>query len=184
MNIISNTNRKLVRQIKSSNVEVYKSVFTQYHDEIFNFLYYKMGNIQAAEDVLQDTFVTLWENRHNLKEDLSLKSYLYTLAKNKALNFIRHQNVVLKYQQTQKTASIDEQTASPQTVLEAKEFHEVFLKAAGKLPEMQRIVFMMSRFEQLSNKEIAKRLDISVKTVATHIGRATKKLHKILKPIL
>jgi RNA polymerase sigma-70 factor (family 1) len=182
--ISANEDNNLIQQLKSSNVKSFNNVFQLYNKDLFNFLYYKLGDLQAAEDILQDVFITLWENRHHLKEGLSIQSYLYTLAKNLAFNYLRHQKVIIKYHQKQSIKTTEEQSHNPQTIQEEKELHDLLLTATGKLSEMQRIVFMMSRFDQLSNKEIAERLEISIKTVETHLGRALKKLDSILKSVL
>jgi RNA polymerase sigma-70 factor (ECF subfamily) len=171
--------KNLARQIKLSNADAFKVVFELFQEGIFNFAHYKLGDVAAAEDIVQEVFIKLWENRHHLQEDRSLKSYLYTIANNLALNYIRHSKVAMKFQQAQiEESSSDE---SPQTELEKKEFHDKLLECVAALPEKPRLVFMMSRMEDLSYQEIAERLDISVKTVESHIGHALKTLRKSLQ---
>jgi RNA polymerase sigma-70 factor (ECF subfamily) len=171
--------KQLARQIKLSDAAAFKTVFELYQEGIFNFAHYKLGNVDAAEDIVQEVFIKLWENRHHLKEDRSLKSYLFTIANNLAMNYLRHSNVVMKFQQELgRSSSMQE---SPQGVFERKEFHEKLLACIAGLPEKTRIVFMMSRMEQLSYREIAERLDISIKTVESHIGNALKTLRKSLQ---
>jgi RNA polymerase sigma-70 factor (ECF subfamily) len=173
--------KKLAHKIKASDANAFKAAFELYQEGIFNFAHYKLGNIEAAEDVVQEVFIKLWENRHHLKEDRSLKSYLYTIANNLALNYIRHTKVVMKFQQESKEESSSQD--SPHSSLEKKEFHEKLLAGIAALPEKQRLVFMMSRMESLSYKEIAERLDISIKTVESHIGPALKALRKSLQTV-
>ena len=171
--------KKLGRRIKLSDAEAFKAVFAFYHEGIFNFVHYKLGNVAAAEDIVQDVFIKLWENRHQIKEERSLKSYLFTIANNLALNYLRHSRVAIKFQQAQMQESLTAE--SPQNLLEKKEFHEKLLACIAELPEKTRLVFMMSRMENLSYKEIAERLDISIKTVESHIGNALKTLRKSLQ---
>ncbi len=171
--------KQLARRIKLSSADAFKTVFELYQEGIFNFVHYKLGNIEAAEDIVQDVFIKLWETRHQLKEDRSLKSYLFTIANNLALNYMRHAKVVMKFQQ-----ELSEETSlqeSPQAALEKKEFREKLLACIAALPEKPRLVFMMSRMENLSYKEIAERLDISIKTVESHIGNALKALRQSLQ---
>jgi len=171
--------KQLARQIKLSSADAFKTAFELYQEGIFNFVHYKLGNVAATEDIVQDVFIKLWENRHQIKEDRSLKSYLFTIANNLALNYIRHAKIVMKFQQEfSEESSLQE---SPQAALEKKEAHEKLLTCIAALPEKQRIVFMMSRIEQLSYQEIAERLDISIKTVESHIGNALKTLRKLLQ---
>ena len=171
--------RQLSRRIQRSDAEAFRSAFDLYQNGIFNFLAYKLSEVAVAEDIAQEVFIKLWENRHNLKVELSLKSYLYTIANNLALNHIRHNKVVLKFQQewTHET----QENSTPQDQFERAEFHDNLIKAIEELPEQNRIVFMMSRFDELSYKEISERLDISIKTVEGHIGKALKTLRKSLK---
>ena len=170
----------LIRQIKSSNIEAFENVFKEFQENIFSYLYFKIGNSQVAEDILQDVFIKLWENRHQLKDNLSLPSYLYTIAKNLTLNYFRHQKVIQKFQKEIEfqTESID--STSPLAELELNEINESLINTLEKLPKRQRVVFMMSRHDNLSYKEIAERLEISIKTVETQIGKALKMLRKIL----
>ncbi len=170
--------KKLARKIKVSDASAFKTIFELYHEGIFNFAHYKLGNVEAAEDIVQEVFIKLWENRHQIKEGRSLKSYLYTIANNLALNYIRHNKVVIKFQQTLNEESSSQE--SPHSSLEKKELHEKLLAGIAALPEKARLVFMMSRMEQLSYREIAERLDISIKTVESHIGNALKALRKSL----
>ena len=179
---VSIENHQFSIRIKRSDSAAFKSVFELYQEGLFNFLNYKLGETAVAEDIMQEVFVKLWENRHSLKEDLSLKSYLYTIANNLALNHIRHNKVVLQFQQEETQQERDYST--PQDHLEESEFHANLLGAIEKLPEQNRIVFMMSRFEEFSYKEIAERLGISVKTVESHIGKALKTLRKSLQKIM
>ena len=107
------------------------------------FLHYKLGDTAVAEDIVQEVFIKLWENRHQLKEELSLKSYLFTIANNHALNHIRHNKVVLKFQQEQK---IELQVGdSVHSEFEKNELYESLLKAVAELPEKSRVVVLGCR---------------------------------------
>ena len=104
-----------------------------------------------------------------------------TIANNLALNHIRHNKIVLKFQQEQK---IEHQTNdSVDSEFEKSELYESLLKAVAELPEKSRVVFMLSRFDDLSYKEIAGNLDISIKTVESHMGKALKLLRKSLQGV-
>ncbi len=171
----------LIPLLKSSNSEAFEESFRELHDNIFNYLFFKIGDSQTAEDLLQDVFVKLWENRYQLKEELSLPAYLYTIAKNLTANYYRHKIVVQNFQKELELRADQENFSSPLFHLELNELKNNFIKALEKLPGQQRTVFMMSRHDNLSHKEIANRLNISIKTVETHIGKALKSLRKALK---
>lgn len=173
--------QELARKIKRSDSKAFKAAFELFQLKLFSFLHYKLGDTAVAEDIVQEVFIKLWENRHQLKEELSLKSYLFTIANNLALNHIRHNKIVLKFQQEQK---IEYQTNdSVHSEFEKNELYESLLKAVAELPEKSRVVFMLSRFDDLSYKEIAGNLDISIKTVESHMGKALKLLRKSLQGV-
>lgn len=168
-----------IPRIRASDRLAFKEIFDLCEEPVYNFIRYKVGDLEAAEDILQDTFVSLWETRHELKDGLSLKSYLYTIANNLSLNFLRHRNVVLKYTAPDEEPST---TDSPQSQLETKEYRQAIFDCIAALPEHPRTVFMLSRVDELSYKEITERLSISIKTVESHIGKALKLLRVCLQP--
>ncbi|HDL19438.1 MAG TPA: sigma-70 family RNA polymerase sigma factor, partial [Bacteroidetes bacterium] len=96
-------------------------------------------------------------------------------------NYYRHKIVVQNFQKELELRADQENFSSPLFHLELNELKNNFIKALEKLPGQQRTVFMMSRYDNLSHKEIANRLNISIKTVETHIGKALKSLRKALK---
>ncbi|MBX7151608.1 RNA polymerase sigma-70 factor [bacterium] len=172
---------EFIQRIRASDRLAFKEFFDLYEESIYNFICYKIGDSEAAEDILQDTFINLWETRHQLKDGLSLKSYVYTIANNLCLNFIRHRKVVLKYTAQDEEAFTSE---SPQSLLETKEYRQAVFNCIAALPEHPRTVFMLSRIDDLSYKEITERLSISIKTVESHIGKALKLLRACLQPFL
>ena len=139
----------------------FKTLFDQYYTPLKNFIYYKSGDVDLAEDLVQDVFMKLWEKREEIKEE-TVKSYLYTIANNLFLNKVRHEKVVLNFAEKQ---TDQKNTESPQEVLEEKEFKQELEQTISKMPEKQREVFLMNRIDELTYKEIAERLKLSVKAV-------------------
>jgi RNA polymerase sigma-70 factor, ECF subfamily len=162
----------------------FKIIFEQFQNDIYKYIYYLTGDNQAAEDILQDVFVKLWENRKSVQIERPIKSYLYTAAKNSSLNYIRHNKVIKKFEQSQKNISPKQSPPSFLSAIENEEFKINYLNAVKELPDQQRTIFMMSRHDNLSYNEISQRLNISTKTVETHIGRALKTLVKKLTPLV
>jgi RNA polymerase sigma-70 factor (ECF subfamily) len=169
----------LARKIKRSDSAAFRSAFDSFQAKLFAFIRYKLGDSAVAEDILQEVFIKLWENRHQLKEDLSLKSYLYTIANNLALNHLRHTKIVVRFQQEQKSEQQIGDSVHDELV--KREIRENLLRTIEKLPEKNRMVFMLSRFDDLSYREIAEQLEISIKTVESHMGKALKLLRKELQ---
>ncbi len=169
--------RQLVGRLRTSDESAFKELFDEFQQGIFSFLRYKIGDAAVAEDVIQEVFIKLWENRHTLDESRSIKSYLFTIANNLALNNLRHRKVVIQFQQKQRQ-EVTSYADSPEAAAEANELREKLLHLIAGLPEKTRVVFMMSRFDELANKEIAARLEISVSTVENHMNKALRILRE------
>jgi RNA polymerase sigma-70 factor (family 1) len=173
---------ELVKRLRASDHSAFKIVFDTWQESIFKFLYYKTNDTQLAEDLLQDVFLKFWNARVALDENQSIKNYLYTIADNLVLNQWRHLKVVARHEREheheRKEVSV---TDNPQFVLEEKEWHARLQHAIDTLPEKPRIVFLMSRMEDLSYQEIADRLSISIKTVESHMVKALKLLRQSVK---
>uniref|UniRef100_UPI0040487D6A RNA polymerase sigma-70 factor n=1 Tax=Roseivirga sp. TaxID=1964215 RepID=UPI0040487D6A len=158
----------------------FKQIFDLYYHPIKNFLYYKCGDIDQAEDLTQDVFMKLWDKREEINIE-TVKSYLYTIASNMLLNKIRHDKVVMNFADKNRD-HFNEQ--SPQYALEEKEFKKQLEDTIGAMPEKQREVFLMNRIDELTYKEIAERLELSVKAVEKRMHGALSYLrdkvqHKI-----
>lgn len=171
----------LARRLRISDVAAFRKLFDIFNRPIHRFVSYKLADSDVAEDITQEVFVKLWENRADVQPERSIKSYLYTIANNLTLNHIRHSKIVRKYQENTRSISEHLSESSPEQLLEQVEFDEAVLSAINHLPEKSRIVFQLSRMENLSYKEIAARLDISVKTVESHIGKSLKLLRLALQ---
>ncbi|MGC4041706.1 MAG: sigma-70 family RNA polymerase sigma factor [Flavobacterium sp.] len=134
-----------------------------------NYLYFKFGNEEKANDITQDSFIKLWENCKNVPLEKA-KSYIYTIANNASLNEIAHQKVVLKY--AQNNTGKDKTNLDPEFLIEEEQFRLKLEKAIGKLTEAQRTAFLLNRIEGKKYQEIAAMLDISVKAVEKRIHGA------------
>ncbi|MEZ4771679.1 MAG: RNA polymerase sigma-70 factor [Bacteroidia bacterium] len=159
--------------------EVFQNLFDNYYEAIRNFLYYKSGEIELAEDLTQEAFLILWKKRENINPEKA-KSYLYTIANNLFLNEIKHQKVVLRFQQQPVSNVFFE---SPQFMMEEEEFKHKLEKAISDLPEKNRSVFLMNRVEKMTYKEIADRLELSVKAVEKRMHKALTELRKLSEKI-
>ena len=143
-----------------------------------NYLYFKFGNEEKANDVTQDAFIKLWENCKNVPIEKA-KSYVYTIANNASLNEIAHQKVVLKY--AKNNTNKDQTNLSPEFLIEEAEFKQKLEKAIEKLTESQRVAFLLNRIEGKKYHEIAVMLNISVKAVEKRIHGALVSLRNDIK---
>lgn len=138
--------------------------------------------IDEAEEIVQDTMMWLWDNKQTLIPGKSIKALLLRIVHNKALNRIKH-NCVLSRVHQQIEHNLREQFESPDLYL-STELTELLEKALAALPENLRVVFILSRVERLSYKEIAEKLGITVKAVDNRLARTMKILRQELKDYL
>ncbi|WP_246282521.1 RNA polymerase sigma factor [Flavobacterium agri] len=148
---------------------LFSSIFRQQARSLRNYLLYKFGDEEKANDVTQDAFAKLWENCADVPQEKA-KSYLYTVANNAALNKIAHKKVVLAYAQNTTARAVT--TESPEFLYEEEEFRDRLQRAISNLSEGQRTAFLMNRIDGKKYHEIAEILDISVKAVEKRISGA------------
>ncbi|GAA0725237.1 hypothetical protein GCM10009430_30570 [Aquimarina litoralis] len=158
----------------------FELIFDDCSESLRNIIYYKCGDLNLAEDIIQDAFVKLWKNCKKVVF-YKAKSYLFTVANNNLLNHIAHKKVVLKYEQKPHTELNDQ---DPQFIIEEKEFMAKLKKAIDNLPEKQRETFLLSRIDKKSYKEIAEITGVSVKAIEKRIHYALVSLREKLGDIL
>ena len=136
-----------------------------------------------AEDVVQHVFSRLWEFRSKLRVGISLKNYLFTMTKNHVLNLIRNENsaIAKNYEMTQSASPYEDNLIEK---LEKKELMSSFYKAVDMLPAQKRDICLMKVQEELTNQEIAERMNLSVNTIKTHYSEALKLLRIHLSKML
>ncbi len=158
------------------NLSTFKELFDQYFKQVKNFIYYKLGDVDAAEDIAQECFVKVWENRQKVKPE-SAKSYLYTIANNLTINQLKRQKVIYKFLSRKSRLEHNE---NPQFQMEMDEFDRHLQNAIASLSEKQRMVFLMNRIDNLTYAEIADQLGISVKAVEKRMTGALATLRSTI----
>jgi len=157
------------------NEIVFSTFFKNQAKSLRNFLFYKYGNKDEADDLVQEAFIKLWQNCSAVPLEKA-KSYIYTIANNSSLNVIAHQKVVLQYEKN--FSGFDKTNENPEFILEEKQFENKLLKAIENLNETQRVAFLMHRIDGKKYSEIADELNISVKAVEKRIHLALLELRK------
>jgi RNA polymerase sigma-70 factor (family 1) len=143
------------------NEKVFENIFNKYAKDLKRFIFFKTKNLDVAEDIVQDTFVKIWEDCEKVLY-ATVKNYLYTVANNLFLNIVKHNKVVTNHQKGHK----DEiSPISPEFLMLEEEFLIKLEKAIEDLPSIQREVFLLNRIEKMKYKDIATQLEISVKAV-------------------
>lgn len=170
------------RQIRSGDKKVFEEVFRLYYRPLCGYAQTLLKDADEAEEAVQNLFFNLWSRREALEINVSVKSYLYRATHNDCLNRIKHGKVRLAYAEEVKTTAGSFEDG--QERIQARELSQRINTAVSELPEQCGVVFKLSRFENLKYNEIAERLDISVKTVENHMGKALKLLREKLKDYL
>lgn len=159
----------------------FRQIFDTHYDAIRNFLYYKLGDIDLAEDLAQEVFIKAWEKREEIRPDTA-HHLLFTIANNLAINHFKSAKARFEFRLNEHTVHITQE--SPQYEMEKDEFAKELQDAISALPEKQRTVFLMNRIDELTYREIAQRLELSVKAVEKRMHEALEFLmnkieHKI-----
>ncbi len=154
---------------------IFSNFFNIHVKSLRNYLIYKFGNQEQAEDLTQEAFIKLWQNCSDVPI-AKAKSYIYTIATNSSLNVIAHEKVKLNYKNN--NAHSDRSYESPEFILEEKQFKDKLLTAIDNLNETQRVAFLMHRIDGKKYAEIAGELNISVKAVEKRIHLALVELRK------
>jgi RNA polymerase sigma-70 factor (ECF subfamily) len=153
---------------------IFSSIFKDNSKTVFNYIYYKYGNEEKANDAVQEAFVKLWENCAKVAPEKA-KSYLYTVANNLYLNVLKAEKVRLKYADRH-SKSIEQE--SPEYVLEEKQFQKKLDDALNALPENQRTTFLLNRIDGKKYSEIAEMEGVSVKAIEKRMHLALKTLRE------
>lgn len=157
---------------------IIEQIFRDVAPKLRNFLYYRCGNLERADDLVQDAFAKLWEKCKSVVPEAA-QSFLYTIGKNMMLNMIKKDNVRYEF-----ASSYDGETLNnehPEFEIEYNEYKIKLEKAITDLTEGQREVFLMNRIDKLTYREIAERLEVSQKAVEKRMSKALLKLKEILQ---
>lgn len=157
----------------------FTEIFKEYAKSLHSYLFYKTGNHDLSEDLAQEAFAKLWQNCASVIP-ASAKGYVFKTANNLLINNHNHQKVVLKFENLPHT---DRSNESPEYLLEEKELKSRLENAIASLPEKQRLVFLMSRVDKKTYKEIAEIVGISKKAVEKRMYNALDSLRQISKNI-
>ena len=180
-NQISDT--ELFHRIQKGDEKAFTIAYELYNKLIYVLSYRYLMDEERAKDVVQYVFVKLWEYRAELNIGISLKNFLFTMAKNYILNLIWNENTALEkqYEIAQQVLGYEDDLVEK---LERREQMSLFYQALAKLPEQKKRICVMKIREEMSNKEIAERLNVSINTVKTHYAEALKLLRRELLKLL
>ncbi len=165
----------------------FTQLFTEYRERFVRFANSYVRDMPVAEDIVIDALVYYWENRRKLKTDENIPGYVLTAIKHKCLNYLQHLQVrkeysgmAHEYAEWEYNLSISTLEAFDPYELFTKEIQEIIDKTLGELPAQTRKIFILSRYENKSNKGIADLLGMTTKGVEYHITKALNQLRKNL----
>lgn len=142
--------------------KVFQMIFKENFDSLRNYFYYKFGDYEKAKDLMQDSFVKLWNNCKDVPYEKA-KGYVFTLARNSFLNDYKREKMIRNHKNNSSKNLLN--IESPDYVLEEKEFLDKINRVISSLPDKNREVFLLNRIDGKTYKEIAVLFEISVKTV-------------------
>ncbi len=170
------------------NREDFKILFEHFYQPLCLLSKHYLEDEDEAKGVVQEAFLKLWEIRNELNAESNLRNFLFTLVKNNCLNILNRRQILLKHHEKIRWMEMHYQYESLSRIgndyLEFNELKEKIDLAIQKLPEHCRVIFEMSRFEDLKNREIAEKLGVTQKTVEAHLTKALKILRNELKDYL
>lgn len=171
---------ELVGRLQKGDVEAFDLIYNRYSGKLYAFGLKYLRSTVEAEELVQTVFLKLWENYKNLKKDSSFKSYLFTIAYNDICKLFRKRNYLQKfidhtlYENSQSSSEVED-GIDYQSVLEQVQ------QIVDKLPGRQKDIFLKSRQEGKSTKEIAEEVGLSPGTVDNYISAALKFIHTRLQ---
>jgi RNA polymerase sigma-70 factor (family 1) len=168
---------QIIRGIQSGDESAFRQLFESYYQKLVVFAGKYLGDLESARDVVQEFLTDLYESHGSISIRTSLKAYLYSSVRNRCLNQLKHRAVRDKHRELVMQPDI---TADPDQdfteKMDATELEARISEIVSRLPQQCRRIFILSRVDEKKNREIAKELGLSVRTVETQISRALKAL--------
>jgi RNA polymerase sigma-70 factor (ECF subfamily) len=169
---------KIVRNLSKGNLLAFNTLYKEYSGRLYRFALGYIKSESEAEEIVQEVFTIIWEKRTDLKEELSFKSFLFTIAFNIIRKRFRSKAYLAEYL---KTSTDDEEDLQTSNKINYDSLQKYITELVSQLPEARKKIFVASRFEGLSIKEISEKFNISHKTVENQLTVALKYIRTNLK---
>lgn len=171
--------KQLLELLKCGHKQAFNALFDHYNRQVYRFAYGYLKLREDAEEIVQDSFVKVWETRNTIDEDQSFSGYLFTIAHHLVLNRIRQKRRQKARLENALFTYTDEQQSFEQE-LYAQDLEQLTQVAITSMPPKRKAIYEMSRQGQLTHQQISEELHISKKTVEAQITEALKHIRKIL----
>ncbi|MFD1605633.1 RNA polymerase sigma-70 factor [Flavobacterium artemisiae] len=189
MNNTTNLENQNFESFKEGNETAFGYFYEKYFRRIQSFCVQFIYDAEEAENLAQEAFVHLWQNRDTVDSTNGIQSFLYTYSKSKCLNLIRHNKVKDKFKndllnQKERELDIEVLNSISFDTLELTELERIIQESISDLPPKTREVFIKKRFENKKNSEIAEEMQVTLKAVEAHMTKALKILKTKLSDYL
>lgn len=174
---------ELMHEIKEGNMFAFDMLYRKYSKRIFNFAFSILKTVEESENIVQDVFLNLWENRHRVEKGSTVKYYIFTIAHNTSISIIRKKASETHYIDYLKSLRLNQEPVNQESEDSEQKYNELTIKLneiINQLPPRQKEVYILHKVEGLKYQEVADRLHISINTIETHMSRALKTIQKKL----
>jgi len=166
--------KRLLTELKNGSFHAFERLYNMYSGKLYNFIMrISSGNQYMAEEVVQSTFIRIWEVREKVDTNASFISFLCTIAKNLLMNMYQRQTVEYVYNEYLKNTGVDRDSQTEESI-DLRFLNEYIDSLAEELPAQRKKIFILSKRQNYTNKEIAEMMGISESTVATQLSLAVK----------
>ncbi len=173
--------KNLVKLLKNGDIHAFDVLYKQFADRLFGFAFSMLKDRLEAKEIVQETFYRIWENREALDVDKSFKSFIFKISYNIIIDQFRRRSKEEEYKDYLKLYFQDK-FVDLESEIYFNELTEQLDKIVGEMPDRRKEIYVLSRKKGLSHKEIAKKLNISIKTVENQIGISQRYIKKQLQP--
>ena len=166
--------KRLLTELKNGSFHAFERLYNMYSGKLYNFIMrISSGNQYMAEEVVQSAFIRVWEVRERVEPESSFISFLCTNAKNLLMNMYQRQTVEYVYNEYLKNTGVDRDSQTEESI-DLRFLNEYIDSLAEELPAQRKKIFILSKRQNYTNKEIAEMMGISESTVATQLSLAVK----------
>ncbi len=171
--------KELIRRLKKGNIEAFNQIFYAYSSKLYHFAYGYLKSKEDAEEMVQEIFSRIWDKRADIKEEYQFRSYLFSIAFNYIKKHFRSKALINKY--IEFATPYHSETEQMQEDISYDSLKVIVDQLVNKMPEKRKAVFVKSRFEGKSSKEISIEMNISQSTVENHLNQGLRFLRQHLK---
>jgi RNA polymerase sigma-70 factor (ECF subfamily) len=169
---------QIVHELRAGNEDSFRRIFHAYYENLCQYAFTLLRDMDDAEDVVQATFVKIWEKRQSLMITQSIRAYLYKSVYHQCINHFEYRAVRTKFSER---SQVDKSGEIQHPEVFTNELEDRISAAISALPKQCRTIFIMSRYQEMKYAEIARELDISVNTIENQISKALRVLRAHFK---